>query len=67
MIMADRDCENCIHYVRKVKEPYKSIGDAFRGCEKWNCEFEPKERANENAKETTDGKSETGDMCNASL
>ena len=53
--MADRDCENCKHYVRKAKEPYKSIGDAFRRCEKRKCDFEPKESADENAKETADG------------
>ena len=32
-----------------------------------NCDFEPKESADESTKKTADGRSETGDMHNASL
>ena len=61
MQMADRDCENCKHYKWFVDKSlaYKK---RYQACECWKCDFEPKESANENAKKTTDGKSETGDM-----
>ena len=58
--MADRDCENCKHY-------QWATDHIVEGCSVWQCKFEPKESADENTKETADGKSETGDMCNASL
>ena len=38
--MADRDCEHCKHYKVKV-HGYKDL--PIWGCEKWNCEFEPKD------------------------
>ena len=36
--MADRDCENCIHYT-----PDEHNGEIFYSCSSWNCEFEPKD------------------------
>ena len=39
--MADRDCENCKHY--KILD---CSGLISCGCEKWNCEFEPKDNKN---------------------
>lgn len=39
----DRDCENCKHY----KLAGITYGDEeFYACEKWCCEFEPKENDN---------------------
>ena len=40
-----RDCENCIH--RKKAEVN---GKFFYSCEKWECEFEPKEEKEDERK-----------------
>ena len=38
-----RDCENCEHYVLKDTRDYKGDVVRARGCEMWDCEFEPRE------------------------
>ena len=55
--MADRDCENCKHY--KILD---CSGLISCGCEKWNCEFESKESADESTEKMADEQAETGDM-----
>ena len=62
--LEQQPCENCKHYKLRIHD-YKDL--SIYGCSAWNCHFEPKESADESTKKTADGKSETGDMCNASL
>lgn len=48
-----RNCANCRHYVVKdVKNNYEANGagtytQKIYGCEKWECEYEPKEEGSE--------------------
>lgn len=38
--MADRKCKECKHYKLNIRD---CSGLPIYGCQKWNCEFEPKD------------------------
>lgn len=44
----DRDCENCKHY---KLAGFTYGNEECYACESWNCEFEPKEIADEQTAE----------------
>jgi hypothetical protein len=43
----ERDCENCRHYVKQNEGNTEALFGELYGCEKWSCEFEPKEENEE--------------------
>lgn len=55
--MADRNCTECKHHV-----PLKPGSDIY-GCEKWECEFEPKEERRARNDENTDNRNGIGRSC----